>query len=1282
MAAIVLYTSGTMGDHLPYIALGQTLKSRGHQVRLVINQAMHAFAQRAGLEAVAITDIERGPEEARENAWAWDHWNYPRDRLHPKASILDADLYVTQVRGLIAACRDADVLIATSIRTHGYLAATALGMPWLTASMNPFSFWIPAAAEERQALLQARRNEYERLKELVAYTYSQLGVNNETPPFSLGWLWARHVLLASSPHFSLPNLKQLQPRNSIDLTGFWFYQDPDWEGWQPEERLRRFCEPDDPTQRPIALTFSSQPLENPKEILNKHAQAAAQLGRPLLVQRGWAGFSEDDLGPEIDPAMVMFADYLPHDWLFARAACAIQHGGIGTIARALLQGCPLLIEPFGNDQVYNATRVTDLGVGFATHPFYTTIDDLVQILGQKILSQEYRQRTQELGAKIRAENGLETACEYIERFLDRLKSNRELPAIYERFTPPLTPRRRAIEHIDNQEPQTETTDAVQESQNLLHISSTIRIEIPKIIHQTWKDLRVPQEFTAFQRTWQVQHPSWEYRLWTDVDNREFLRQNYAWFLPIYDNYPEHIMRVDAARYFILHHYGGVYVDLDFECLRPLEPLLVGKQVVFGLEPDAHLELHFPKKRGLERILCNAFMASAPNHPFWEHVFKQLVAHHQALGPLDAAGPFLLTRAYESYERPEEIDLVPSELLYPVSSLKPWDDLPADEQAAIRANAYAIHHWGGTWWRQAKPRQQDQAKVTLLVGGESVSVAALQLGHCQAALAKMDKSPRLSCLMITGGSRPDKRLAMAQRAVRCFLNQTYPNKELVIIDDGEEDALEYWIEAQCPEALDEEQIALVRLPPENKTLGELRNIAIEWATGEYIAQWDDDDLSDPLRLEIQMAVIHATQADACMLERHQIWWPESQRLAVSTRRIWESSFVCALSAMSPYPAQRSGEDTPVIQNIVNQGRVAVLDLPWLYTYVFHGGNTFQVEHWEEHWKSATESYEGPMYDIKMAEIEARLNLGLLQAADNAQDEVEAELEAMEKASKDAAPHPDRPEKEHSWEIEVGSTLPMPGIAKTAKILALVPVKDAAPYLQGLWANLRCLSYPHDRISLAFLESDSLDGTYELIEKNLAQLRAEFSRVELFKRDYAYRSSLPRWEPSQQRQRRSILAKSRNYLLIQALQDEDWVLWIDVDVASWPEDIIEQMLAAGVEIVAPHCLALESRTTFDLNTFKLKPGAADIDWSPYIVDGILQPPKGLGRLYLSDLRSRDLVEVDGLGATMLLVKADLHREGLIFPPFPYKLLIESEGLANMARDMGYRCWGMPNLEIFHP
>jgi hypothetical protein len=90
-----------------------------------------------------------------------------------------------------------------------------------------------------------------------------------------------------------------------------------------------------------------------------------------------------------------------------------------------------------------------------------------------------------------------------------------------------------------------------------------------------------------------------------------------------------------------------------------------------------------------------------------------------------------------------------------------------------------------------------------------------------------------------------------------------------------------------------------------------------------------------------------------------------------------------------------------------------------------------------------------------------------------------------------------------------------------------------------------------------------------------------------------------------------------------------------------------------------------------------------------------------LHLDDLRGEgELVELDAVGATVLLVRADVHREGLIYPTFLYGRAnprirrghrrdldgqldgeIETEGLGIMAHDMGYRCWGMPGFEVIH-
>ena len=239
-----------------------------------------------------------------------------------------------------------------------------------------------------------------------------------------------------------------------------------------------------------------------------------------------------------------------------------------------------------------------------------------------------------------------------------------------------------------------------------------------------------------------------------------------------------------------------------------------------------------------------------------------------------------------------------------------------------------------------------------------------------------------------------------------------------------------------------------------------------------------------------------------------------------------------------------------------------------------------------------------------------------------------------------------------------------------MLILTPVKDAADCVEGYRERLHHLTYPHELISVAFLESDSADGSYQALARALPPLRAGFRRATLWQRDFGYRipPRVPRYAPQIQAERRAVLARSRNYLLSRALQDERWVLWLDVDVIAFPPDLIERLLAAGRDIVQPHCVLEYGGRTFDQNA-----------WRDH------------GRLHLDALRGEgDLVPIDTVGGTVLLIRADIHREGLVFPTFPYGKLnplirdqgeVETEGLGIMARDMGYQCWGMPRLEVIH-
>jgi hypothetical protein len=84
----------------------------------------------------------------------------------------------------------------------------------------------------------------------------------------------------------------------------------------------------------------------------------------------------------------------------------------------------------------------------------------------------------------------------------------------------------------------------------------------------------------------------------------------------------------------------------------------------------------------------------------------------------------------------------------------------------------------------------------------------------------------------------------------------------------------------------------------------------------------------------------------------------------------------------------------------------------------------------------------------------------------------------------------------------------------------------------------------------------------------------------------------------------------------------------------------------------------------------------------VGGLYQPQQRLfGRLYLSDVRHLERIKLDGVGGTMLLVDASLHRGGLVFPEQPYRDLIETEGFGVLAKDLGVTPVGLPRVEIFH-
>lgn len=178
--------------------------------------------------------------------------------------------------------------------------------------------------------------------------------------------------------------------------------------------------------------------------------------------------------------------------------------------------------------------------------------------------------------------------------------------------------------------------------------------IPKIIHQTYKTADIPEKWKDCQKQCIDLHKHYRYILWTDEKAREFISQEYPWFVKEWDNYKYPIQRADALRYFVLHLYGGIYIDLDDACKRPLDALLKLPAFVRKTEPTG---------------VSNDVMGTVPGHPFFLKVIQSLKQYDKNwLLPyvtiMYSTGPLFLSAMLKEYRRTAPATEHPVRILTP------------------------------------------------------------------------------------------------------------------------------------------------------------------------------------------------------------------------------------------------------------------------------------------------------------------------------------------------------------------------------------------------------------------------------------------------------------------------------------------------------------------------------------------------------------------------------------------------------------------------------------------
>lgn len=275
-----------------------------------------------------------------------------------------------------------------------------------------------------------------------------------------------------------------------------------------------------------------------------------------------------------------------------------------------------------------------------------------------------------------------------------------------------------------------------------------------------------------------------------------------------------------------------------------------------------------------------------------------------------------------------------------------------------------------------------------------------------------------------------------------------------------------------------------------------------------------------------------------------------------------------------------------------------------------------------------------------------------------------------------------------------------ITNREKIIILTPL---AKFYDEYWANVLKLNYPRDLIELGFIVSKGREANLALSKLQDAvhkvqtgKKKEQFSKVTILRQDFdspVSQNEEDRHALSAQKSRRSVMSKARNSLLFSVLRpDISWVLWLDADIIETPSTLIQDLASHNKPVIVPNCFqrykdnGVDKIRPYDYNSWHDSEAALELAKSMDKDDIILEGYSEMAtwRLLMTGEYSKggDIhqeTELDGVGGTALLVKAEVHRDGAMFPPFPFYHLIETEGFAKMAKRLGYQPYGLPNYLV---
>ncbi|KAL7749219.1 Sterol 3-beta-glucosyltransferase [Sorochytrium milnesiophthora] len=436
---ITILTIGTRGDVQPFIALCKRLKRDGHHCRIATHAEYQPWVESHDLE---FRPVAGDPAEIMQ--LCVDNGMFSVSFIREVFAKFRG--WMTQLlESAWLACEGSDLIVESAGALNaGYHIAERLQiplfrsflMPWTRTTAFPHPFAIPDARTQK-LLLGGKAGGYNYMSFSTMEQLMWMGTRSAVNAWRKDTLGLAPIWTFDPSHIPFlygfsPSMVPAPPDwcDWIHVCGYWFLDNPD-VSWTPPESLLKFLEQD--SARTVYIGFGSIVVPDPDAMTQAVVEAVKKAGVRAIVSKGWSDRGSKDKhasakkttaaeqqqpqqSKEPMPDCIYEVQSVPHDWLFPRVAAAMHHGGSGTTAAALRAGIPAAIKPFFGDQFFWANRLQEMGIGVNVRKL--TADRMAAALQQMVDDKKMRQAAKYVGERIRAENGVENAVQFIYRDLE------------------------------------------------------------------------------------------------------------------------------------------------------------------------------------------------------------------------------------------------------------------------------------------------------------------------------------------------------------------------------------------------------------------------------------------------------------------------------------------------------------------------------------------------------------------------------------------------------------------------------------------------------------------------------------------------------------------------------------------------------------------------------------------------------------------------------------------------------------------------------------------------